>query len=94
MIEDATIDARGDSEQATSWFTVIGDNLAVPFKTDVLGVTVTVKRLELRDDNSIVALCARGTERLAISIADLPLPSPPPEGSEWVEAYRRWHGRR
>ena len=54
MIEEATTDAYGECEQATGWFTVIGDNLDMPFETHVLGVTVTVKRLELRDDNSIV----------------------------------------
>jgi hypothetical protein len=58
MIEAATVDAYDECEQATGWFTVIGDNLDMPFETEVLGVTVTVKRLEIRDDNSIVAVCA------------------------------------
>jgi hypothetical protein len=92
MIEEATVDAYGEEEQATGWFTVIGDNLDTPFETHVLGVTVTVKRLELRDDNSIVAVCARGADRLAVGIVDLPLPSPKPEGAEWIEAYRHWCG--
>jgi hypothetical protein len=90
MIEEATVDAYGECEQATSWFTVIGDNLDVPFETEVLGAAVTVKRLELLDDNSIVAACARGARRQAIRLIDLPLPSPKPEGAEWIEAYRRW----
>lgn len=90
MIEEATVDAYGEGEQATGWFTVIGDNLDMPFETEVLGVTVTVKRLELRDDNSIVAACARGADRQTIGLVDLPLPSPRPEGAEWIEAYRYW----
>lgn len=90
MIEEATVDAYGECEQATGWFTVIGDNLDMPFETEVLGVTVTVKRLELLDDNSIVAVCARGARRQAIRLIDLPLPSPKPEGAEWIDAYRRW----
>jgi hypothetical protein len=90
MIEEATVDAHDECEQATGWFTVIGDNLELPFETKVLGVTVTVRRLEIRDDNSIVAICARGSERQAIGIVDLPLPSAQPEGAEWIEAYRRW----
>lgn len=94
MIEEATVDAYGECEQATGWFTVIGDNLDMPFETEVLGVTVTVKRLELRDDNSIVAVCARGGDRQPIGIVDLPLPSPKPEGAEWIEAYRHWLGGR
>jgi hypothetical protein len=94
MIEEATVDAYDEAEQATGWFTVIGDNLDMPFKTEVLGVTVTVKRLELRDDNSIVAVCARGGQQQAIGLVDLPPPSPRPEGAEWVEAYRHWRNGR
>lgn len=94
MIEEATTDAYDECEQATGWFTVIGDNLDMPFETDVLGVTVTVKRLELRDDNSIVAVCARGAIAQPIGIVDLPLPSPKPEGAESIEAYRHWRGGR
>jgi hypothetical protein len=94
MIEEATVDAYGECEQATGWFTVIGDNLDMPFETKVLGVTVTVKRLELRDDNSIVAVCARGADRQTVGIVDLPLPSPKPEGAEWIEAYLHWRGGR
>jgi hypothetical protein len=90
MVEEATVDAYGEGEQATGWFTFIGDNLDMPFETEVLGVTVTVRRLELRDDNSIVAVCARGAGRQRIGIVDLPLRSPRPEGAEWIEAYRHW----
>jgi hypothetical protein len=94
MIEEATVDAHDEEEQATGWFTVIGDNLETPFQTEVLGINVTVKELELRDDNSIVAVCARGAERQAIGLVDLPLPTPKPEGAEWIEAYRHWRGGR
>lgn len=94
MIEAARVDAYDESEQATGWFTVIGDNLDMPFETEVLGVTVTVKRLEIRDDNSIVAVCARGGQQQAIGLVDLPLPSLRPEGAEWIEAYRHWRNER
>jgi hypothetical protein len=43
-------------------------------------------------DNSIVPVCVRGRERQLIGILDLPLPSPEPAGSEWIEASRRWLG--
>jgi hypothetical protein len=33
MIEQATVDAYGESEQTTGWFTMIDENLAVPFET-------------------------------------------------------------
>jgi len=54
----------------------------------VLGVDVKVDRIELRSDNSIVAICTRGRDRQAIPLLDLPLPKPPPAGWEWIAAYR------
>jgi hypothetical protein len=94
MIEEATVDAYDESEQATSWFTMFEERLELPFETKVLGTAVTVASIELRGDYQIVAICARGRDRQAISIVDLPLPSPKPAGSEWIEAYRQWLGGR
>ena len=90
MIEQATVDAYGESEQITGWFTMIEENVAVPFETLILGVQVTVERVDLDRSEQIVAVCRRGRARQSLSILDLPLPTPPPEGAEWVEAYRRW----
>jgi hypothetical protein len=60
--------------------------------TVVLGVAVSVARLELSGDNDIVRfLCTRGRERQSVRILDLPLTSPRPVGTEWIEAYR-WTG--
>ena len=94
LIEEATIDAYGESEQTTGFFTMLEDHLALPFKAEVLGVHVTVERIEMTDDEQIVAVCASGKSRQRIPIIDLPVPAKPPEGSEWIAAYRRWvHGR-
>ena len=90
MIEEATVDAYGESEQTTGWYTVIEEHLALPFDTTLLGATVKVVRLDLRGENDIVAICARGRKRQPVRILDLRLPSPMPEGAEWIEAYRRW----
>lgn len=35
-------------------------------------------------------MCARRESRQPIRILELPLPEPPPEGAEWIDAYRRW----
>jgi len=59
----------------------------------VLGVAVTVASIDLRESNQIVALCVRGRNRQAISVVDLPLPTPKPAGSEWIDAYRHWLGQ-
>jgi hypothetical protein len=90
MIEQATVDAYGESEQMTGWFTMIEENLAVPFQTTELGVSVIVKRVDLNASEQIVAICTRGRDRQAIPILDLPMPKPPPTGMEWIEAYRQW----
>lgn len=90
MIEEATVDAYGESEQLTGWCTAIDDHLAMPFETKVLGVSVVVERVDLDESEHIVAICRRGRERQAIPIFDLPLPTPPPEGADWIEAYRLW----
>ena len=90
MIEQAMVDAHGESEQIAGWFTMIDENLTVPFETEVLGVPVTVERLDLDRSEQIVAVCARGRSRQLLPILDLPLPTPPPGGAEWIEAYRQW----
>ena len=90
MIDQATVDAYGEAEQITGWFTMIEENLATPFETLVLGVPITVERVDLNRQEQIVAVCRRGRTRQLLSIIDLPLPTPLPDGSEWIEAYRRW----
>jgi hypothetical protein len=92
MIEEATVDAYGESEQTTGWFTMIDENLAVPFETKVLGMLVTVERVDLNAREQIVAICRRGRDRQALPILDLPMPVPAPDGAEWIEAYRQWRG--
>jgi hypothetical protein len=42
---------------------------------------------------SIVAICVRGRDRQRIDLLDLPLPTPPPDGTVWIDAYRHWAGR-
>ena len=90
LVEKATVDAYGDDEQRVGFFTMLEDNLAVPFETSLLGIPVCVESIELTSVDDIVAMCVRGKERQRIPILDLPLPSPRPEGWEWIEAYRHW----
>jgi hypothetical protein len=71
-------------------YTLLSESLAVPFQTVVLGVEVTVEDIDLSDRGEIVAHCTRGGLQQQIGVLDLPLPQPPPDGAEWIEAYRRW----
>jgi hypothetical protein len=91
LVDEATVDAYGEDEQLTGFAVMIGDNLAMPFETTVLGVTVTVRKVD-QTASGIVAVCVRGRHRQAIPILDLPLPDPPPDGAEWIAAYRHWAG--
>ena len=92
MVAEAVVDAYSDDEQLTGLYTMIEDNLAMPFETKVLGVEVLVRKVDLVADG-IVAICHRGRDRQAIGILDLPLPDPAPDGAQWIAAYRRWAGR-
>lgn len=93
LIEQATVDAHADDEQLACLHSALDEHLALPFMTEVLGVVVSVDRVELAEDDRIVAVCAREGARQPIGILDLPLPDPAPEGSQWIDAYRRWTRR-
>jgi hypothetical protein len=93
LVAEAVVDAYGDAEQRTGLFTMMEEYLALPFETVVLGVSVTVERIDLTRADEIVAICRRGKARQVIPVLDLPLPTPRPRGAEWIEAYRHWAGR-
>ena len=91
LVEESTVDAYGEEEQVTSFYTVLDEHLALPFNTEVLGMDVTVEKLDLTDRNDdIVIVCRRGGNRQRLPILDLPMPEPPPNGWKWIEAYRYW----
>ena len=90
LIEEAIVDAYGEPEQLVGLYTMIENNLALPFETMVLVVPVTVVRVDLNQRDEIVAVCRRAGVRQTVPILDLPLPSRRPAGSEWIDAYRRW----
>lgn len=45
LIKEATVDAYDESEQKAGFFTMLENHLAVPFSTEVLGMTVTVETI-------------------------------------------------
>jgi hypothetical protein len=90
LIEEAIVDAYGELEQRVGFYTLIDERLETPFSAEILGVAVTVERIDMTDDEQIVALCRSGRTRQWIPILELPLASPRPGGAEWIEAYRSW----
>jgi len=81
LVVEAIVDCYNESEQVTGLYTMIEGNLALPFETMVLGVQVTVERVDLTQREEIVALCRRAGVRQTVPILDLPLPSRRPAGS-------------
>jgi hypothetical protein len=94
LIEEATVDAYGESEQATAFLTAPEENLTLPFGATVLGEAVVVEKIDLSNADELLAICRRRGKRLKVRLLDLDLPVPRPKGAEWVAAYRRWSRRR
>lgn len=89
MVAEAIVDAHDRDEALMGFHGVLEENLDVPFDTKVLGMVVTVESVRLRS-NGITATCAHGRHTQDIDLLDLPLPTPPPPGAEWIAAYRHW----
>jgi hypothetical protein len=92
LIDEAIVDCYNESEQISGIFTMLEENLTLPFATTVLGVEVIVEKVDMNEAAEIVAVCRRGRKRQRIPILDLPLPTPRPKGAQWIEAFRRWAG--
>ena len=90
LVEDALTDAYGESEQATAFYTMMENDLQLPFETAILGTPVSVEGIDITDDDQLVAVCRKGKSKQRISLPELPLPSPLPEGAQWIVAYRYW----
>ena len=90
LVEEAIIDCYGEAEQATGLFTMIDEHLSTPFRATVLGVDVTVEKIDITDRDEVVVWCRRGVDRQWLRILDVRPSHPAPAGWEWVEAYRQW----
>ena len=90
LVEEATVDTHGESEQVVGLFTMIEDSLELPFVTKILGMEVTAEKVDLSGRDDIIVICRRGSHQQRLPVLDLPLPIPPPPGWEWIEAYRHW----
>src|SRR5215475_7226415 len=74
LVEEALVDAYGESEQATGFYTMIENDLQFPFETEILGMTVIVEAIDIMDDDQLVAVCRKDKVKQRISLAELPLP--------------------
>jgi hypothetical protein len=90
LVEEALVDAYCESEQVTGFYTMMENDLRLPFETEILGVAVSVEGIDIIEDDQLVAVCRKGEAKQRISLSESLLPSPLPEGAEWIVAYRYW----
>jgi hypothetical protein len=90
LIEEAVVDAYNEEEQTVGFLTMMQEHLALPFSASILGANAIVEKIDLARDGRIVAICRRGETRQRIGVLDLLLPTPTPEGAEWIAAYSYW----
>lgn len=90
LIEEAIVDAYGESEQKVGLLTMMQEHLALPFSVSILGIEAAVQKVDMTRDGRIVALCQRDGIKHRIDLLDLPLPVPAPPGAEWIAAYSHW----
>ena len=90
LVEEALVDAYGEAEQVTGFYTMMENDLRLPFEAEILGMTVIVERIDIIEDDQLVAVCRKDKAKQRISLSELPLPSPLPKGAEWIVAYRYW----
>src|SRR5215475_7133414 len=78
LVEEALVDAYGESEQMTGFYTMMENDLRLPFETEILGVAVSVEGIDITENDQLVAVCRKGKAKQRISLSELPLPSPLP----------------
>jgi len=57
IIEGAIVEAYGDAEQRIGFYTMLEDDLGMPFETEI---AFTVDWIDMTDDEQMVAVGARG----------------------------------
>lgn len=91
LLEEATVDAYNDYEQACGFLTMMEENILCPFKAKVVGEVVEVEGFDLPGDStSVQAVCRRNDKKYKVDVTSLEWEGKPPRGVEWIEAYKTW----
>src|SRR6266508_3951889 len=61
LIEEAIVDAYGESEQRVGFLSMLQIKLACPFETEILGAPAVVEGVDLNDAEDIVAIAAEAS---------------------------------
>jgi hypothetical protein len=85
------VDAYTESEQESGFLVGIEDNLPCPFRALVVGEWVDVKKFDSGEGgHGVVAVCRRNGREYQVHVTELEWLTRPPEGAEWIDAYRLW----
>ena len=91
LIDEATVDCYGESEEHTGLLTMTQDNVVCPFRAKVIGEEIEVIALEWPDSGyGMMAVCERKGKKYRVDITSLEGVKPLPEGFEWIAAYLAW----
>ena len=91
LIQEATVDCYGETEEHMGLVTMVEENVACPFRAKVIGEDVEV--VELRAPESgfgLDAVCRHKGKDYRIDVGSLEWPKKKPEGFEWIEAFQAW----
>lgn len=91
LIQEATVDCYGQSEEHMGLMTMIEEHVVCPFKAKVIGEDVEV--VELRSPESgfgLDAVCRYKGKDYKIDVNSLEWTKQKPEGFEWIEAFQAW----
>lgn len=94
-LDEATVDAKDESEQHSGLFYAIAEEMQFPFAAKVLGEDVKVVSAEWpeNDDFGIDLVCERNGQQHRIEARSVELVSPLPDGHLFLAAYLDWKQR-
>jgi hypothetical protein len=86
FMREATSHAQDQEGTRIEFRSVLEEMLPLPFTIRLSGLEVALAGIHLTDG-------VGGGERLPSPILDIPIPSSPPRGTEWIAACPSWRRR-
>lgn len=91
LIEEATVDCYNESEAATGLLTFLEDRIACPTAATVIGMPVTVLRLDLDEqEGTVIAVCRVKGRQEKIPIRLVVWANLTKSGTDAIDAYLMW----
>lgn len=90
LVEEAIVDCYTEDEQQGGFLVMLEEHLRCPVRALVVGEDVTVVGFDWDPPGEIVARCRRDRRVHRVNVTALEWPGAPPQGAEWIEAYRAW----